>query len=177
MSYGIRTWAEGEETNTEDHTEAEKNVFYDQGKIGWSHLLKGRISADWAAVINAKRIENGVHAHPRANVKVIREIIPIVLDLWRRRCEISFGKTKKERIKMKRDQLTEKIETLREHTNSTTGRGRLHFEHFPPEGTSLSLMTTWIKTAEAIIRQQRNKRQRDQLRNHLITDYFDPIIW
>ena len=31
MSYGIRAWEEGEETNTEYHTEAEKNVFYDQG--------------------------------------------------------------------------------------------------------------------------------------------------
>ena len=77
MSYGLRTWAEGEVTNTEDHMEAEKNVFYDQGQIGWSHLLKGRISADWAAVINAERIENGLQAHPRANVKLIREIIPI----------------------------------------------------------------------------------------------------
>jgi hypothetical protein len=46
MSYGIRTWAEGEETNTADHTEAEKKFFYDQGQIGWSHLLRGRISAD-----------------------------------------------------------------------------------------------------------------------------------
>ena len=109
MSYGLRTWAEGGVTNTEEHTEAEKNVFYDQGQIGWSHLLKGRISADWAAAINAERIENGLQAHPRANVKVIREIIPIVIDLWRRRCEIAYGKTKKERTKRKRDQLTEKI--------------------------------------------------------------------
>ena len=94
MSYGIRTWVEGEVTNMEDYTEAEKNVFSDQGQIGWSHLLKGRISADWAAVINAERIENGEQAHPRANVKVIREIIPIVLDLWMRLCEVAFGKKK-----------------------------------------------------------------------------------
>ena len=71
MSYGIGTWAEGGEPNTEDHTEAEKSVFSDQGKIGWCHLLKGRISADWVAVINTERIENGQQAHPRANVKVI----------------------------------------------------------------------------------------------------------
>ena len=119
-------------------------------------------------MINAKWIENGLQAHPRANAKVVWEIIPIVIDLWRRRCDIAFGKTKKEKIKKKRDQLTEKIETLREQTNSTTVRGRLNFEHPPREGTSLSIMTTWIKTAEAIIRQQR-----DGLRNHLITDYFD----
>ena len=73
MSYINRAWLEEGETNTEDHTEAEKNVFYDQGKIGWNHLLRGRISVDWAKVINAKRIENGLQAHPRANVKVIRE--------------------------------------------------------------------------------------------------------
>jgi hypothetical protein len=60
----------------------------------------------------------------------------------------------KERIKRKRYQLTEKIETLRKHTNRTTGRRKTTFDHFPREGTSLSLMTTWIKTAEAIIRQQ-----------------------
>ena len=60
MSYGIRTWAEGEVTNTDDHMEAEKNVFSDQGQIGWCRILKGRISADWAAVINTKRIENGL---------------------------------------------------------------------------------------------------------------------
>jgi hypothetical protein len=124
MSYELRTWAEGEETNTEDHTESEKNVFYDQGKIGWSHLLRGRISADWAAVINAERIENGLQAHPQANVKVIREIIPIVLDLWRRRCEVAFGKTKEHKIKNKREKLTKKIETLKEQTitGSTTGK-------------------------------------------------------
>ena len=84
ISYGIKTWAEGGETNREDHMEVEKNVFYDQGQIGWSHLLKGRISVDWVAVINAERIENGEEAYPWANVKVIWEIIPIVLDLWMR---------------------------------------------------------------------------------------------
>ena len=26
-TYGIRTWAEGGDTNADDHTEAEKNVF------------------------------------------------------------------------------------------------------------------------------------------------------
>jgi hypothetical protein len=176
MSYGIGTWAEGGEPNTEDHTQAERNVFLDQGQIGWGHLLKGRISADWATVINTERIEDGQQAYPRANVKVIREIIPIAIDLWRRRCEIAYGKTKKERNKRKRDQLAGKINTLREQTNSTTGRGRLHFEHPPRDGTALSLMTTWIRTAEAIIRQQRKKRQRDQQRNHLITDYFDRLI-
>ena len=60
ISYGIRAWAEGEETNTEDHMEADKNVLYDQGQIELTHLLRGRISADWAAVINAERIENGL---------------------------------------------------------------------------------------------------------------------
>ena len=84
---------------------------------------------------------------------------------------------KEEKLKNKREKLTKKIETLKEQTNSTTGRGRLHFEYPPREGTALSLMTTWIATAEAIIRQQRKKRQRDQLRNHLITDYFDHLIW
>ena len=88
----------------------------------------------------------------------------------------THGKTKKERKKRKHDQLTEKIKTLKEQTNGTTGRGKLHFDHFPREGTSLSLMTTWITTAEAIIRQQRKRRQGDQQRNHLITDYFDRLI-
>ena len=37
---------------------------------------------DWEKVINDERIKNGLQVHPRANVKVIREIIPIVLDLW-----------------------------------------------------------------------------------------------
>ena len=32
MSYRTRAWSEGYETNTEDHMEAEKKVFYDQGK-------------------------------------------------------------------------------------------------------------------------------------------------
>ena len=63
MSYGIRAWEEGEETNAEDHTEVEKNVLYDQGQIGWSHLLRGRISVDWATVINAEMIEDGLQAH------------------------------------------------------------------------------------------------------------------
>ena len=71
MLYVIRAWAEGEETNTEEHMEAEKNVFYDQGQIGWTHLLRGRISANWAAVINAERIDNGLQAHPSVNVKVV----------------------------------------------------------------------------------------------------------
>jgi hypothetical protein len=70
-----------------------------------------------------------------------------------------FGKTKEEKIKNEREKLTSKIEKLKEQTNSTTGRGRLHFEHTSQEGTALSLMTTWIATAEAIIRQQRKKQQ------------------
>ena len=83
----------------------------------------------------------------------------MVLDLQRRRCEVSFGKTKEQEIKNKREKLTKKIETLKEQTISTTGKGRLNFEQPPREGTSMSLMTTWIATAEAIIRQQRKKRQ------------------
>ena len=89
-------------------------------------------------MINDKRIENGIQAHPRANVKVIWKIIQIVLDLWRRRCEFVIGKTKKAIIKKKLDQFTKKIETLREKTNITMGSGRLHFEDPPREGTALS---------------------------------------
>ena len=109
ISYGIKTWAEGGETNREDHMEVEKNVFYDQGQIGWSHLLKGRISVDWVAVINAERIENGEQAYPWANVKVIWEIIPIVLNLWMRWCEVAFGKTKEKKIKKKRENSLRKL--------------------------------------------------------------------
>ena len=79
-------------------------------KIGWICLLRGQISADWETVINDERIENGLKAHTRANVKVFREIIQIILNLWRRRCEILFGKTKEAKIKNKRDQLTKKID-------------------------------------------------------------------
>ena len=88
--------------------EAEKNFFYEQGQIGWSHLLRRRISADWAAVINAERIENGLQVHPQSNIKVIREIITIVLDLWMIRCEVAFGKTKEQKIKNKWETLTKK---------------------------------------------------------------------
>ena len=41
MAYGIWAWADGEDTPTEDHPEVEKDVFYNQGKIGWNHFLRG----------------------------------------------------------------------------------------------------------------------------------------
>ena len=112
-------------------------------------------------VINEERKENELQALPRANVKVIQEIIPIVLDLclWMRRCEIDFGNTKTSRIKNKCEILNKKIEKLREQTNGKTGRGWLHFEHPPHEGPSLSLMKTWVATSETIITQQRKKQQ------------------
>ena len=83
-----------------------------------------------------------------------------MIDLWRKQCEEAFRKTKEQKIKNKREKLTKKIETLQEQTISMTGKGRFHFEHPPREGTAMSLMTTWIAMAEAIIRQQRKKQQR-----------------
>jgi hypothetical protein len=117
---------DGEVTNAEDHTNSENNVFYDQGKIGLSHLLRGQISKDWATVINDERIESGIKSHPRASVKVVREIILIVLDLWRRQCEILFGKTKEAKIKNKRDHLTKKIDKLR-GKKQHDGKGKTTF--------------------------------------------------
>ena len=64
MSYRIRAWLEGEETNTEDHTELEKNIFYNQGKIIWSHLLRG---TNHRGLVNgdiSERIKNGLQADP-----------------------------------------------------------------------------------------------------------------
>ena len=78
--------------------------------------------------------------------------------------------------KNKREILTRKIGMLLEKTNSTTGRGRLNFENPPWEGTSLILMKIWITTPEAILKQIQQKYQRDQLRHHLITDYFTRLI-
>ena len=105
--------------------------FFDQGQTGWSHFSGGRISEDWEIVISNERVDNGLSIRPRVNVKVVREIIPIVLDLWRRKYEVVFGNTRKSKIKNKRKILSKKIDKLNEKTNNTTGKGRLHFENPP----------------------------------------------
>ena len=46
------------------------------------------ISKDWEIVINQERAEKLMPIIPQAKVKVICAIIPIVLDLWRRRCKV-----------------------------------------------------------------------------------------
>ena len=39
ISYGIRTWAGGENADIGGHVSEEWNVFHEQGLIGWGHLL------------------------------------------------------------------------------------------------------------------------------------------
>ena len=86
------------------------------------------------------------------NVKVIREVTSIVIDLWCRRCKAAFGKTQKSKIKNQRDPPSHKINTLIYQTNIAIGRGCIHFEKNPKQGTSLSLTKAWIKTPEAILK-------------------------
>ena len=68
MSYGIRAWAHGGTTNAGDHMEAESKTVHNQGKIGWSHVLRGKIIEDWATVMNKERANNGLPVLPRENV-------------------------------------------------------------------------------------------------------------
>ena len=111
----------------------------------------------------------------RANIKVIREITPIVIDLWQRRCEVAFGKLRKSKIKNQRELLSKKSHAARK-TNISTGRVSLHFKNPPREGTSLSLVKAWIKTSEEILKKIQRRQQRDQQRHHLITNYSDRLI-
>ena len=61
--------------------------------------------------------------------------------------------------KSKCEIITRKIDKLKEKSNITTGRGRLHFENLPQKGTSFSLMAAWITTSEAILKQIPQKQQ------------------
>ena len=69
-----------------------------------------------------------------------------------------------------------KSTSLRRNKQKKQEKGCLHFENPPQEGTSLSLMTAQITTLEAILKQLQRIQQRDQLRHHLITDYFERLI-
>ena len=129
IQYGIRAWDEEGNTHTEDHMEAEKSIcFFQSGTNQVGHLLRGWISEDWETVINKEIVENGPPILLWLNVKVICAIIPIVVDLWMRRCEVVFGNTWKSKTKNKCDILSKKINKLKKKTNNTTGRGHLHFE-------------------------------------------------
>ena len=57
------------------------------------------VREDWVPVINKERVQKGLTELPQANVKVIREVTFIVVDLWCGRCEVTFGKTCKFKIK------------------------------------------------------------------------------
>ena len=45
------------------------------------HFLREIIRLDWATVIDNERVENGLTVLLRVNLKIVREIIPIVLYL------------------------------------------------------------------------------------------------
>ena len=150
MYYGIRAWADGDATNAGEHMEAETKSAHNQEQIGWSHFLRGKIIEDWATVINKERVNNELPVLTWANIKGVCKITPIVLDLWWKRCKLSFGKTRKSKIKNQRELLSRKIEKLLEIANTARGRGCIHFENPPWEGTSLSLMLmkTWPRYAK-----------------------------
>lgn len=92
---------------------------------------------------------------PRVNVKVIREVTSIVIDLSCRRCKVAFRKTHKSKIKNQRDPSSRKINTLISQTNIAIGRGCIHFtpQTKTRNITTVSLMKAWIKTPEAILKQ------------------------
>jgi hypothetical protein len=68
MSYGIRTWADGGANNAGDHMEAESKSIHNQGQMGWSHFLKGKIIEDWAMVTNKERVNNGLTVLPYGQI-------------------------------------------------------------------------------------------------------------
>ena len=116
---------------------------------------------DWVPVINKERVQKGLPELPKANVKVIREVTFIVVDLWCRRCEVKFGKTCNFKIKNQFDSLACIIDTLLAQTYITIGRGRLHFITPPKQGISVSLMKVWINTLDVILKQLRQRQQQD----------------
>ena len=84
--------------------------------------MRGRINEDWEVVTNQERSYKVIPILPQTNMKLISAIIPIMLNLWRRRCEVVFGNTRKSKINNKREILSKKIDKLKDKTNNTTGR-------------------------------------------------------
>ena len=130
---------------------------------------------DWVMVINEERIENELLAFPRINIMLYVKSYRSSLTYGGSVPKYILGKQRHQESKTNANFLLRKQENEGQN-NGTTERVRLHFEHPSYEETLLNLMKKWIKTSDAVLRQQQKKQQRDQLRNHLITDYFNRLI-
>ena len=143
--------------------EAYDTLFKEQSKIGWNHVIHGRLSKSWVDIQNQYNFksDDGISIMSVA----IGKIYKIIYHMWKYRCDIKYRTI--DQTSYLEKILNPKIRELYNKQDDLDAIGKIYFER---QITNIFQQTTpyihqWIKKSEEIIRQsiQRTKNQLDRI--------------
>ena len=131
-------------------------VCFYQNMIGWKYFLQGKLLPDWMDIINTEWDQ--------------LDLINKTLNLWLTRCEFIHGGSTGDKIIKKCWILLQQVEDLKACRNILGPKGKDHIDGTPEEGAQFWVLRVWIRTAQALYRQVKEKQAR--FLTYRITTYF-----
>jgi hypothetical protein len=141
-------------------------AFHQQTKIGWRHVLKGRLVSAWGSFINHQHTNNepieatGFKSKPYMNhaekwgTNVISIIWRNVLQIWDARNKDEHGANIEEESSRKKTKLMLEIQDLRDQINATNQKKKDMTSLPTPKETNstVSTLKTWIRHIKILLK-------------------------
>jgi hypothetical protein len=158
-----RTW----QADTRKYNPELISGIQDQNKIGWHHVICGRIAT------SLTELDNPLSS--RSTQKTLKTIWDTILILWQQRNDIVHNNTTKTKADREREKMEAKVARLYEYRNHLTilDRNRI----FTKEKSELIIddprqIKTWIQMAERIIRVHKREVKRIHREKVMMEQYF-----
>jgi hypothetical protein len=144
-----------------------KPAVREQSKIGWSHILRGRLSKSLISAMNkhyeSQELNGYLYNGNRWAKKLITTIWTIMLELWRTRNSIIYNTTLQDAEARLREQIESKIRKCYEWSHILSARERNHWFSATLEDKlqeDPSKARNWLQGASRLIKiAQREQRQ------------------
>jgi hypothetical protein len=129
-----------------------------QTRIGWDHLMRGRLATNWGIVINRHLIsQNNSKAAmtpERWGQKVVEILWEMFLEIWQNRSNVEHWRTPEEQDQIKHGKLLTEIQHLQQSEPHLTYSDR---DWFYTAMETLTTFTTtnlmaWTRNAKALVK-------------------------
>jgi hypothetical protein len=168
-------------TYTPDAKFHDKSVEYliaKQAKIGWQHILCGRISKSIVKhqdkVYRINHADERVRTGKRWATQLTINIWKTVLKLWKTRCELTHGRDTDARQQHAQHVLAKRVNECYNFLPNIVERDRHMFGSSASEtlNKNPNRIETWLYMLETLIRQVKKEMQQRPKNQRPISDYF-----
>jgi hypothetical protein len=135
-----------------------KKAIKEQGKIGWDHFIKGRISREWASFINHALKETDQATKYYTSETWGTDIISLswkfVLAIWQQRNLDTHGTTSKEKSDKSKERLMNEALWIQEQNRNIQGEDRDYILTTPEllENMLPSNLQAWLRNVKILIK-------------------------